>query len=330
LKRPRPPRAYERDGDGFAAEWSALEFFSTNEDVATPKVIAADSGRRLLLIEELPAGKSLAQLLLAEDRAAAITALVAYAEALARTHLASLGRVERYAEMANARGLGPGHRCGWDHVTGDESLAGFLSLAGDLGAGAAGLAAELAVMRERLFSGRFVALVHGDPCPDNVRVIDARCTLFDFEMSGLGSVALDAAYLQAPFPSCWCFGLPPRDIARAAMNAYERVLDEAGVRLGIEWDSSVAAALACWVVGRWRLVRNVIDDDRDWGTTTIRPRLLVWLAAAAEACQPSLPILAATCHQLRQVLGQRWQEPPAPLYPALGGDNGANNPGTHP
>jgi Phosphotransferase enzyme family len=320
LKRPRAPRANERDSDGFAAEWSALEFFSTNDDVPTPKLIAADFDCRLLITELLPAGRSLAELLLAGERAAASTALVSYAEALARAHLAGLAGLERYAAIVATSGLGPRHRCGWDHVAGTDSQAGFLSLAGDLGAGMAGLATELLVMRERLFSGRLVALIHGDPCPDNVRVIDGRCTIFDFEMAGLGSLALDAAYLQAPFPSCWCFGLLPPDIAQAATGVYEDVLEKAGVRLDGEWDASVAAALACWVVGRWRLLRDVIDDDRDWGTTTIRPRLLVWLAAAAEACQEPFPMLAATCHQLRQTLGQKWHEPAVPLFPSLRGD----------
>ena len=73
LKRPRAPRANERDTDGFAAEWAALEFFSTNDDVPTPKPIAADWDRHLLIIEELPVGNSLGELLMAEDRAAAST-----------------------------------------------------------------------------------------------------------------------------------------------------------------------------------------------------------------------------------------------------------------
>ena len=119
---------------------------------------------------------------------------------------------------------------------------------GDLGARAAGLAAELAVMQERLFSGRFVGLVHGDPCPDNVRVVDGRCVLFDFEMAGLGAIVLDAAYRKAPFPSCSCFGLLPGDVADAATTAYEHVLEEEDVRLGREWDASVAAA---WRAGSW-------------------------------------------------------------------------------
>ena len=36
-------------------------------------------------------------------------------------------------------------------------------------------------------------LVHGDACPDNVRFLDGRCRIFDFEHSGWGAVALDAS-----------------------------------------------------------------------------------------------------------------------------------------
>ena len=144
--------------------------------------------------------------------------------------------------------------------------------------------------------------------------------LFDFEMAGLGAIAstrrTSRRRSRAARVSAYC----PGDVADAATTAYEHVLEEEDVRLGQEWDASVAAALACWVVGRWRLVRDAIEDDREWGTSTIRPRLLVWLAAVTEACQASLPVLAATCDQLRQMLGRRWHEPPAPVYLSLGGD----------
>ena len=72
--------------------------------------------------------------------------------------------------------------------------------------------------------------------------------LFDFEMAGLGSVALDAAYLKAPFPSCWCFGRLPGDVADAAMTAYEQVLQEGGLHLGKEWDASIGRR---WRAGSW-------------------------------------------------------------------------------
>ena len=179
------------------------------------------------------------------------------------------------------------------HVADEHGQAGFLSLVGDLGARAAGLAAELAVMQERLFSGRFVGLVPATPAPQRpgrrwalraLRLRDGRARRHRARRG----------IPQGAVPELLVFGLLPGDVADAATTAYEHVLEEEDVRLGREWDASVAAALACWVVGRWRLVREAIEDDREWGTSTIRPRLLVWLAAAAEAagrrCRSSPPL----------------------------------------
>jgi len=63
-----------------------------------------------------------------------------------------------------------------------------------------------------------LSLVHGDPCPDNVLLFEDGCRIFDFEISGWSSVVLDAAYLLAPFPSCWCLpAFPPRWPPRPSM-----------------------------------------------------------------------------------------------------------------
>jgi aminoglycoside phosphotransferase (APT) family kinase protein len=67
-------------------------------------------------------------------------------------------------------------------------------------------------------------LVHGDACPDNVRFLADGGRIFDFETSGWGPVVLDAAYLLAPFPSCWCFATLPAEVAAPAMDAYRAVV----------------------------------------------------------------------------------------------------------
>lgn len=64
--------------------------------------------------------------------------------------------------------------------------------------------------------GGYTGLVHGDACPDNTHITGGDCRIFDFETSGWGPVALDAAYLLAPFPSCWCFASLPVEAAAVA------------------------------------------------------------------------------------------------------------------
>jgi hypothetical protein len=166
-------------------------------------------------------------------------------------------------------------------------------------------------------SGAYVGLVHGDPCPDNTLLAPGGPRLIDFERAGAASVALDAGYLLAPFPSCWCFGRLPADVLAEARAAHEGALASAGVALGEPWALALAAALALWAVTR---VRDYADPDRPvdgaWGTTTGRPRLASWTAAfLAAPGADAFPTVAAAVAGWRARLGLDGAEVPG--YPAL-------------
>jgi Ser/Thr protein kinase RdoA (MazF antagonist) len=161
--------------------------------------------------------------------------------------------------------------------------------------------------------------VHSDPCPDNTHIADGECRIFDFETSGWGPVALDAAYLLAPFPSCWCFASLPAEVAAPALRAYRDQVARAGIDLGPDWDTAVTAALAGWVVARGAAIGRALDEDRDWGTTTARPRMLTWLRSFTGAAERSgvLPYLSSLAGALRDRLSARWPDAVVPDYPAL-------------
>ena len=146
--------------------------------------------------------------------------------------------------------------------------------------------------------------------------------IFDFEESSLGSAALDAAYLLAPFPSCWCFASVPADIADLAMGAYRSALKASDVEVGDHFDTELTAALAGWVVARGTQIERALERDGDWGTTTIRPRLMSWtlsvwqrLAAAAG----TFPRLRMAAEGLRDRFRFLWPTEVIPAYPALAG-----------
>ena len=138
---------------------------------------------------------------------------------------------------------------------------------------------------------RYRSFVHGDLCPDNVRLVDGRIRIFDFERSSLGPAALDAAYLLAPFPTCWCFAEVPADVAEPSMAAYRRALETGGAGVGEDFDTALTAALAAWLIARSAMIGTALDRDHTWGTTTMRPRLLSWTArfAAAAATTGTFP-----------------------------------------
>ena len=326
LKRHRTENFGGRDRS-FGAELAALEFLNGMETAVAPRLFGADPGAGILVMEDLGPGASLAHSLLARDRGRAEADLVAYARALGSMHAWSSGRSDQFAEIRARLGLPASAGPQWlGAVTGGKDS--FLAVAGRLGGPpAGGVGEEIDSLTELLRGNGYVGLVHSDPCPDNTRIADGECRIFDFETSGWGPVALDAAYLLAPFPSCWCFAHLPAEAAVPALRAYReayreaRQVPDAGAVLGADWDTALTAALAGWVVFRGTAIGEALDEDGEWGTTTMRPRLLAWLRSFTGAAERAgvLPRLRVCAEALHERLSARWPEAAVPDYPALAG-----------
>jgi len=307
----------------FGIELAALEYLSAMPEPVAPRLLGADAEAGLLLMEDLGPGRSLADSLLAGSPEAAQGVhadLVAYARALGALHAWSRERPAAFAALRARHAPGAALEPAWLGAVG-RGQAGFLAVAAGLGLPTAGVEDELKTITDITNGAAFPGLVHGDACPDNVRMRGGECLIFDFESSGWGPVTLDAAYLLAPFPSCWCFGRLPGGAAAAALDAYRARVGEAGVELGPDWDAAMAAAMAVWVIARGKALQGALGEDDSWGTTTIRPRLLAWLRsfAAAAGRAGTLPRLRALAADLEAVLSQRWPQVRVPDYPALAG-----------
>jgi hypothetical protein len=63
----------------------------------------------------------------------------------------------------------------------------------------------------------------------------------------------------------------------------------------------------------------VLEEDDEWGTTTMRPRLLTWLRSFTSAAGRSgvLPGLRVLAGELHGRLSARWPEAVTADYPAL-------------
>jgi Ser/Thr protein kinase RdoA (MazF antagonist) len=254
------------DDDAFGVELAALEYLNGMPEPVAPRLLGADAEAGILLIEDLGPGPSLADSLLTGDRSRVRADLVSYAKALGSMHAWSMGR-PRDPRL----GTPP-----WPGAVARGKDA-FLGAAVSLGLATAGAGTEIDQLSVMLNETGYHGLVHGDACPDNVRFLDGRCRIFDFEHSGWGAVVLDASYLLAPFPSCWCFGRLPAWVAAPAMSAYRGRLETAGIDLGPSWDAAMTAALAAWIIAWGDWTARVLEEDDEWGTTTMRPRLLTWL-----------------------------------------------------
>jgi aminoglycoside phosphotransferase (APT) family kinase protein len=295
------------EGDRFEVELAVLEYLNGMPEPVAPRLLGADTDAGIVLMEDLGPGASLADSLLTGDRSRVRADLVSYAEALGAMHAWSM------REPRSGLGAPP-----WPDavVRGQDA---FLDAAASLGLATADAGTDIDQLFSILNDTGYHGLVHGDACPDNVRFGDGRCRIFDFEHSGWGAVALDASYLIAPFPSCWCFGRLPGSVAAPAMSAYRRRLQAAGIDLGPPWDAAMTAALGAWVIAWGGRISKVLEEDGEWGTTTMRPRLLTWLdsfttAAGRSGVLPGLRVLAG---QLHERLSARWPQTVIADYPAL-------------
>jgi aminoglycoside phosphotransferase (APT) family kinase protein len=318
LKRPRE-KNLDRLTRGFEAELAALEFLSPMEAAVAPRLLGADASAGILIMEDLGPGSSLADSLLAGDRGRAEADLISYARAIAAMHAWSIGRSREYGQIrARLAGSADGEVApDWmDAIT--RSKEPFLAMAAQLGLPTDGVDREIDSIRTLMAGTGYVGLVHSDLCPDNTHIVDGRCRIIDFETSGWGPLALDVAYLLAPFPSCWCFARLPAEAAGPALLAYQDEAANAGLELGPDWEVALTAALAGWVVARVRIGR-ALEEDSNWGTTTMRPRLLTWLHSFIEAASRTgaLPRLRALAEAIREQLRLRWPEAIVPDYPAL-------------
>ena len=299
------------DPDTFGVELAALEYLDEMPEPVAPRLLGADADAGILLMEDLGPGASLADSLLTGDRSRVRADLVSYAEALGSMHAWSMGR-PRDPRLGTPPWPGAVTR-------GKDAFLGAAVSLG-LAAAAAGTAGTEIDQLSLLLDGTgYHGLVHGDACPDNVRFLDGRCRIFDFEHSGWGAVALDASYLLAPFPSCWCFGRLPASVTAPAMAAYRGRLEAAGIGLGPSWDVAMTAALGAWIVVWGDAIAKVLEEDQEWGTTTMRPRLLTWLrsftsAAGRSGVLPGLRVLAGGLHER---LSARWPQAVTADYPAL-------------
>jgi aminoglycoside phosphotransferase (APT) family kinase protein len=197
------------DNDTFGVERAALEYLNRMPEPVAPRLLGADAEVGILLMEDLGPGASLAGSLLTGDRSRVREDLVSYAEALGSMHAWSVRRPGSPAGLPDPAWLG---------VVARRKDA-FLGAAAAVGLAAVDAGTEIDELFLILNGAGYQGVVHGDACPDNVRFLGGGCRIFDFETSGWGPVVLDASYLLAPFPSCWCFGRLPAWVAAPAWTA---------------------------------------------------------------------------------------------------------------
>jgi hypothetical protein len=282
-------------------------------------LLAGDVAAGVMVFEDL--GKDvglLVQPLLHGTAEEAEVALLSYATALGRLHADTLGCLgPHHAAYESIFGAPRAQRPpGWRVEAEAEIVAASL--------GHPPPASELALLSSRLREpGPWLSLVHGDPCPDNALLADGRVRLIDYEWARPGHALLDGIYWRMGFPTCWCAGRAPPDVAARVDAVYRR---ELGHALPLARDAAAFATeqaymAAVWLFTglSWRL-GEALEDDKKWGIWSIRGRLLWYLehVIATTSAVDVLPGLGDSARAWRADLRSRWPEAtPLGYFPAF-------------
>lgn len=315
----------EHSGEGFVREAAALRLLAGRGAPALD-LLADRSDPPLIVTADLGSGPSLADALLGRDREVAEEAILDLADAVAAVHRVSAGATTEYGAQLAA--LGGELPLDVDPTQSeiDYGIGQLRERLPELGVALTDAAvAELRGAPERLRAGP-LGLSPGDTCPDNnVRTTDG-LVLVDFEGASVRPVAWDAAYLLAPWPTCWCCWALPSEVAAAGLARWRDGVREAFPDIdsaGFERDLTLAAAVWSVVSSGWFL-RNALgadpppEDPRLYGLVPPRRAMIQHrLAAALARDRTDLPALAELAEEMLAATVRVWGQVPLALAPAF-------------
>lgn len=275
------PDAFEKFG--LVKEWVTRELIGELEpgEKNSARLLAGDAESGLLVFADLGAdADSMVTPLLEGTAEEAEAALTTYARSLARLHRRTLGSAARHTEILRVRF--PNARV--PSPMGTEWLTREIP---ELLAGTKLPEVELAIVRSKLIDpGPWLGLVHGDGCPDNVLLSEGNAWLIDYEFSAPGHVLLDAVYWRIGFPTCWCAGSVPENVADRIEKVYRReladVLPEAADDRAFSYEMAIATIAR--LLNSLHSLKRALEKDETWGIATMRSRILWYLQATIAAC----------------------------------------------
>jgi hypothetical protein len=318
----------ENHCDSFTREAASYQLFTAlaSEDRMCPELFAHGVDSRLVVLEDLGGAPTLADKLLGDDARAAERALLSYSRSLGRLHATTAGR-EADFDALQRRLTPPDIKdpLAADGATALEELPRLL--ADEIGLPVSTATLECAERsRVLLDNGRHRAFSPSDSCPDNNLITTRGVRFLDFEGGCVRNAIFDAAYLQVPFPSCWCpFALPAgmTDAMLAGWRAEVRAvwpdLDEDQVLVPRLLDAQLF-----WVwLTTWQYFTlpeaaqahstSLVHTPRESQVLTDR-----WRRLAETAAMSGVDPVAEHASAVHAALRTRYDnDQPLPLYPAF-------------
>ena len=312
-------------------DWAGVEFLNRLADTRdlSPRFYGGNREAGFFVMEDLGPPQSLVQPLLEGQAQDAEQALVRYAIYLGQMHAATSGRQAEYDQIRSALGPLPlGDRSARASVTGSFIQAQLAALQETLSGLQITLSPECLseieqVIQEMDAPGLFQAYTHGDPCPDNCLYTGTRLVLFDFERGAYRYALQDGVYGRIMFPTCWCANRVPASVLRRMEESYQNTLAQGceAARNNEAYTGAILYACAFWTLTTLAtLLANSLEQDRDWGISTARQRILARLEAFVETATEfnGLPAIQADMLRILEAFRTRWRDvEPLPYYPAF-------------
>ncbi|KQY46292.1 phosphotransferase [Cellulomonas sp. Root137] len=283
----------------------------------TPELLAVDRDRGLVVMSDLGAGPTLADLLLGDDSASAWDGALSWVEALGD----ALGR-SRAGTPAFAAALG--------ELAADEPSAAARVGVRRLLADVLGLPADPAVGAEL---DAIATLDHRDPatdvvsptdtCPDNAIRTPDGWRFLDLEGATVHHVAYDAAYAAMPFSTCWCVFDPPPGFTDRLLGRFTTALAPHLPDVVREpgWTLAVDRACAAWILAMTGWLIDGADEDRPRvgppgvPSPSYRQLLTTRWRWGAVRLHTSLPGVAGLLGAAAAWADEEWGESAAPVGP---------------
>jgi hypothetical protein len=324
---------YDPDAAAFPApawrlfnDWAGLQFLGhvAPADPLAPRLYGGDRNAGLIVLEDLGAGEMLDQLLLGDDGTTAGQALVDLASLLGRMHALTIGRQDAFDRLRDA--LGPRQKT-TDYYTYEWLATALHTAARELAVTPApGVDYELATLIQTIKEpGPFLAYTHGDPCPGNDLRVGTQLRLLDFEFGDFRHALTDGVYGRMFFPTCWCSNRVPQSVVVEMETTYRAMLLQGCPAASDDhlFSQALVASCAYWALTMyaWNPVADMLAHDKEWGTATIRQRVLMRSDSFAQTAEQygQLEALGATVRALAAKLHSPLpgEVEALPLYPAF-------------
>lgn len=308
-------------------EAAGLQFIGEIEGLngLFPKLYGVDHQNEMLLMEDLKLPKELmlGPILFGEDRDLAVQGLCEFQRALARLHLATLGRQPDYETVKSYYKK---------HTPSRHRVHNLLMAIGDFPSAvellgiqvSKSVQAELKQISKTIREPQeFWGFTHGDGTPANVMCDGEQIKLYDLEASGFRHILVDGTFARLRYIySVWARNIP-QDVQNLMFDAYRDTLAD-GLPQAADDAIFLPQYVGCcgaWLAGIAVSLPEVINKDRNWGRSTWRQRIVAafehFAVLVAETGQ--FEALGELSMQAANVLRGKWDNKDCQLadYPAL-------------